>query len=196
MGEDNVRYYIYDKIEGSYKYNEDGYLVSFTDMTLDIFLDLDCEGVDVVNTMIHKIKLDVLETTSIEDYINKLSIMKEVKSLEDDLEDKKRELQRIIKGEKLLKKMEECKISVSEKKLWKNNIFGELLLYEKGDVVVWRGKRGAILRIEKKIPHRGNIFYDSTESGWMNLNRKDLRLATKEEVERLGEKNYIMLEVK
>lgn len=79
-----------------------------------------------------------------------------------------------------------------------SELFGELTEYKKGDIVVWGGYNKAILRIAEDFISNDSCHMTqcarATHKGYNSLHYSNLRLATRQEVELLG--NLEILKIK
>ena len=76
-------------------------------------------------------------------------------------------------------------------------LFGKNLEYKKGDIVVWKGYNKAILRIgyDFKVNFNAHVLEcaKSTHKEYNSLHYTNLRLATDEEKEYLGDLDILIL---
>jgi|GEM_PF-3075329 len=77
------------------------------------------------------------------------------------------------------------------------DLFGKNLEYNKGDIVVWKGRNAAILRIgyDFKADFRAHVLEcaKSTLKKYNSLHYSNLRLATDEEIKYLGDLDILVL---
>lgn len=77
------------------------------------------------------------------------------------------------------------------------DLFGKKLEYNKGDVVVWKGNKAAILKIgcDFKCDFRAHVLEcaKSTIKEYNSLHYSNLRLATNDEIKLLGDLDIFVL---
>lgn len=215
----DIVYYIFDKGEGRYLSERAGIKSCYKDI-LQVEEELDAMIREYGDSVLDKLEVQEVEikksrVIGMREISKQCKMIEMVRVIQDRVEDGERVLERDKKTlDKLKKKMmskevlessvseedmsdeilEEVKVSSEKSEIVKKVLeYGKRMEYFPGDVIVYRRGGMGIFRIERKVPHRGGVFYDSVEVGWKGLHRKDMRIASREEVEKLGDMGYCII---